>query len=108
MNEVDGSQFGLTARDMQTIRAIFAKYTEITLVYVFGSRAKGNYRKGSDLDLAVMSPNIREKIIRRLKNDFEESSLPFTVDLVHYPTLTHPGLKMHIESVGVSFYEKQG
>ncbi|MBK6607801.1 MAG: hypothetical protein IPG24_20555 [Leptospiraceae bacterium] len=39
------------------------------------------------------------------KEDFEESSLPYRVDIVHYPTLTHQELKNHIDRVGVPFYK---
>jgi uncharacterized protein len=94
------------AKTRETIRAIFRKYPEVRSVYLFGSRAKGTHKAGSDFDLAVMNPGVAPETIIRIKGDLEESSLPNLVDLVHYPTLEHPELKAHIDRVGVEFYRK--
>lgn len=97
---------GLQERDLRTIHAIFAKYPDIRRVALFGSRAKGNYTPGSDIDLAVMNDGVTTDLIARLHGEFEESSLPYFVDLVNYPTLTHHALKDHIDRVGVELYHK--
>lgn len=99
-SEVNQNSFGLTPRDMQTIQNILKKYPVIKKVNVFGSRAKGNFKKGSDIDLAIMNENVSEDIILKLISDFQESSLPYPVDIVNYPTLTQPALKEHIDRVG--------
>lgn len=98
--EVNQNSFGLTTRDIETIVDIFKKYPIIKKVNVFGSRAKGNFKKGSDIDLAIMNENVSEDVILKLKTDFEESSLPYRVDIVNYPTLTDSALKEHIDRVG--------
>jgi len=91
---------------MQTLFAIFNKYSEITLVHLFGSRSKGNYSSGSDIDLAVMNTDIGKKTLMQLSEDFSESSLPYNVDIVHFPTLQNKDLIAHIQRVGVEFYKK--
>ncbi len=73
--EVNKNSFGLTVRDMETIENILKKYPAIKTVNVFGSRAKGNFKKGSDIDLAIMNENVSEDIILKLTSDFQESSL---------------------------------
>ena len=98
--------YGLTERDMQTLHSILKKYDEIAEVKLFGSRAKGNYKQGSDIDLAVMNEEISSEVISDLASEFEESSLPYTVDLINYPTLRHPAFIEHINRVGVVFYER--
>jgi uncharacterized protein len=95
---------GLSERDIHTITAILQKYPDVGQVCLFGSRAKGTFHAGSDIDLAIMDAEIEEDTIRKLKEDFEESSLPYFVDIVHFPSLTHAELKEHILRVGVSFY----
>ena len=60
------NKFGLTERDMQTIQDIFNKYPEVEVVHIFGSRAKGTFKIGSDVDLALMNTGINDKIIRKL------------------------------------------
>jgi uncharacterized protein len=95
---------GLTARDIQTIFGIFAQYQEVKNVVLFGSRAKGTYHSGSDIDLAIMDDNITDELLRRLSNAFEESSLPYKADLVSYHTITSEELRAHIDRVGKVFY----
>lgn len=105
MNQDNRNSFGLTQRDIDTITGIFRKYSELTLVHIFGSRAKGNYRLGSDIDLAVMNSNVDEQIMRNIAADFEDSSLPYNVDIILYPTLKHTQLREHIERVGIMIYK---
>ncbi|MBX2927603.1 MAG: nucleotidyltransferase domain-containing protein [Saprospiraceae bacterium] len=97
--------FGLTDRDMRTIRDIFKKYAAVSCVYIYGSRANGDYHAGSDIDLAVMDEELSDELIRRMKSDFEESSLPYFVDIVHFPSLQHESLKEQIRQAGTPFYD---
>jgi predicted nucleotidyltransferase len=106
MNTQPHNRFGLTERDMKTFRDIFNKYPEISEVFIFGSRAKGNYKQGSDIDLAVMNNGISDKTIAHLKEEFEESNLPYTVDIINLATLKHSELTEHIHRVGIAFYER--
>jgi predicted nucleotidyltransferase len=100
------NKFGLTMRDMLTIKKIFEKYPQIKEVHIFGSRAKGNYTTGSDIDLAVMNSGVTDYCIRNIMSDFEESSLPYKVDLVKFTTIKHADFIDHIKRVGVLFYRK--
>jgi len=95
--------YGLTERDMRTIQDIFKKYPDITEVRLFGSRAKGNYKQGSDIDLAVMNEGVSSKVIGDLAFEFEESRLPYMVDLINYPALRHKEFIEHIDRVGIVF-----
>ena len=95
---------GLTERDVNTITGIFLKFPQITRVVVFGSRAKGNYKPGSDIDLAIMNEGVTDDIIRKVHSEFESSNLPYFVDIINYPTLNHKELKEHIDRVGIVFY----
>lgn len=99
-------QDGLSARDLQTIHDIFSRYPEIQLVHIFGSRAKGNYNTGSDIDLAIMNKLSGHKTMLKIKDDFEESSLPYKVDLVEYGSLTNIDLTDHIKRRGKVFYQR--
>lgn len=104
MTEKERNSFGLTERDMLTFRQILGKYPSVKTVVVIGSRAKGNFKQGSDVDLVIMDPGISETVITKLKSDFQESSLPYNVDLIACPTLKHDELKEHIDRVGRPFY----
>jgi predicted nucleotidyltransferase len=98
--------FGLSQRDIDTIRNILGKYPDINFVYLFGSRAKGTYKQGSDIDLAVMDNPISINNLLQLKNDFEDSSLPYFVDILDYSSVKNPLLKEHIQQFGKTIYSK--
>ena len=68
---------------LKIILKILSKYPY--KFYVFGSRARGDHRKLSDLDLCYYE-NIPLNIISHIREDFEESNLPYTVDLVNWNT----------------------
>lgn len=96
--------YGLTKQCIETLSAIFSKYPDILEIRLFGSRAKGTYHPGSDIDMAIMNKGVQSKTIQRVLSDCEDSNLPYSVDLIDYNTLTNLELKKHIERVGVLFY----
>ncbi|MDR1779610.1 MAG: nucleotidyltransferase domain-containing protein [Tannerella sp.] len=94
-------QYGLTERDSQTIFGVLQKYSdEVSRAVLFGSRAKGVYHKGSDIDLALDGNSITFKTLRNIKSDLEDSSLPYNLDVVAFATLSNQALKEHIGRVG--------
>jgi len=104
MSLPDKNRFGLTARDMQTLREIFDHYPQVKTVVVFGSRAKGTFTVGSDIDLAIMDRLTSEDVIRDIKRDLDDSTLPYFVDLVGYHLLQDTAFKEHIDRVGVDLF----
>ena len=102
----DLNQYGLSERDMAEIFRILQSQPEIARVHIFGSRAKGTYHSGSDIDLAIMNEGAGFAVIQRLSEQFSESSLPFVVDLVDYTQLSHAEFKEHIDRVGKLFFER--
>lgn len=95
--------FGLSSRDCDTLFGIFQKYDSVLKVYIYGSRAKGTSHKGSDIDLAI-EVDENKNLILKLKEDFEESSLPYFVDLVNLKTLKNQSLLNEIKQSGKPFY----
>jgi predicted nucleotidyltransferase len=103
MTSVEPKKFGLTERSFTELKQIFAKYPDIREVYLFGSRAKGTYHVGSDIDLAIMNTDVQPRTLVKVLADCHESSLPNSVDLVDFNALTNTVLKEHIQRVGVHF-----
>lgn len=104
MNNSGNNQFGLSERSMVTLFSIFKRYPDITEVYIFGSRALGTYKIGSDIDLVVMNNGLQPKSISNVLADCSESSLPVSVDLIDFNALSNADLIGHIKRVGVLFY----
>ncbi|HCJ56291.1 MAG TPA: DNA polymerase III subunit beta [Clostridiaceae bacterium] len=100
---------GLNQFDVNHIVGVLRKFKEIKKAVVFGSRAKGNYKAGSDIDIAIYGDDITFDIISSLHWMLEEESpLPYFFDIVDYTHLDHKGLRDHIDRVGILIYENQG
>jgi predicted nucleotidyltransferase len=100
-------QTGLTARDFEMIIQAAARQPEIEHLILFGSRAKSNYRKGSDVDLAVQGADVTYDSITTLAEQLNEVlPLPYMFDVLDYNTLAEPALKAHIDRVGLEVYSK--
>lgn len=97
---------GLKDFDLEYIVKILRKFSEIEKAVIFGSRAKGNYKPGSDIDIAIYGEKITFDILARLHWELEENSpLPYFFDIVDYTHSNHKELKEHIERVGIVIYE---
>ncbi|BDR72870.1 hypothetical protein K144316041_15780 [Clostridium tetani] len=66
--------FGLRESDLEYIVNIISGFDEIEKAYIFGSRAKGNYKPGSDIDIAIYGENINLDILSKLNSILEEKS----------------------------------
>lgn len=98
--------FGLSPKSYQTIVDILAKYPEIEQAIIYGSRAKGNYREGSDIDLTLKGEHLNETIASKIRLDLDDSTIPYLVDLSIYHRLSNLALIEHIDRVGKIFYPK--
>ena len=102
----DPMTFGLSERIRADIRQVFGHYPAIERVLIFGSRAKGNARPGSDIDLAVIAPEMSDAEFARLWNAIDDLPLVFKVDLLHWDRLANPRLKDKIPREGCLFYAR--
>jgi uncharacterized protein len=100
-------KFGLSNENIQKINAVFEKYSALEKVLIFGSRAKGNYREGSDIDLSLFGEALFINDITEIGSKLDELNLPYQFDLVLYSAITNPDFTEHINRVGKLFYEKQ-
>ncbi|MHB1651514.1 MAG: nucleotidyltransferase family protein [Desulfitobacteriaceae bacterium] len=99
--------FGLRDGDLDYIITTIRQFSEIEKAAIFGSRAKGNYKPGSDVDIAIWG-SISFSILSRLHAILEEESpMPYFFDVVDYSHLTHQELKSHIDRVGIVFLTKE-
>lgn len=95
---------GLSEKDFAILREAIAGHPEIEEAVIFGSRAKGNYKPGSDIDIALKGASVTRRTAAALHSDLEDSYLPYFVDVIDYNTLTNDNLREHIDRVGVRFY----
>lgn len=97
-------KFGLTPKDSESICHVFQKYPEIEEVRIFGSRAMGNYKSGSDVDLVVFG-KISHETLTRIRFELDEDlPLPYKFDVVSWHEIEREEFKKHIEDFGKAFY----
>lgn len=100
-------EFGLNQSDIDYILNIIKGFSEIDKVVIFGSRAKGNYSVGSDVDLAIYGEGVNFDTLSKLHWKLEnEGPLPYFFDVVDYTHLTHEELRKHIDRRGILIYDR--
>jgi len=101
------NDYGLPDGTVQRLVDVFKKFPEIEEVILFGSRAKGTYKPGSDIDLALRGERCSAELAWKLQGFInEELPIPYQVDIVDYRSLSNPRLKENIDKVGVVFYRR--
>jgi predicted nucleotidyltransferase len=98
-------QYGLSEKTLTTINSILQKYPGIKQAILYGSRAKGNYRNGSDIDISLKTDvTFTRTNLLHISGDFDDSDLPYFVDVSNYDKLSNSDLKSHIDRVGKVLY----
>ena len=97
-------KYGLSAEIINQLQTVFQGYADIESVYMFGSRAAGTFRDGSDIDLAVIAPAMTDSTFTALWNEVDALPLVFKVDCIHFEQLENKVLKKKILEQGVQFY----
>ncbi|HWB25564.1 MAG TPA: restriction endonuclease subunit S [Chitinophagaceae bacterium] len=99
-------KFGLDDSIIEKLQAVLETCPKIDKAYIFGSRAKGNYRADSDIDIAVKGYDITLDDIIKLGVAFEEKGITHKIDLLDYNNIKEPALAEHIDRVGIEFYSR--
>jgi predicted nucleotidyltransferase len=98
---------GLTAGTVTQIHEVLSQFPEVEKAVLYGSRAKGNYKPGSDVDLTLIGAGVTSKILGQIRGELDDGLLPYTFDLSILAQITQADLLDHIRRVGVVFYEKK-
>lgn len=97
--------FGLPQRTIDELLNYFKQKTEIEKVVIYGSRAKGTYHNGSDIDFAIWTDN--HENISRIQSELDDLQTPYMFDVTDYKALNHDGLKNSIDKFGKQFYSAE-
>ncbi|MCF6267868.1 MAG: nucleotidyltransferase domain-containing protein [Desulfuromusa sp.] len=99
-------KFGLSDSTITKMQHVFEKYPQIDKVIVYGSRAKGNFRPGSDIDLTLFGKYLTQQQCSEVAEKLDDLLLPYMIDLSVFDLLEHEDLKEHILRVGKVFYQQ--
>ncbi|WP_395947410.1 nucleotidyltransferase family protein [Caedibacter taeniospiralis] len=98
--------YGLSDETIAAIRTAISKQPNVQEAILYGSRVKGNYRAGSDIDLTLKGKNLTLTDLFSLEEALDDLYLPYTFDLSIYTELNHSELKAHIDRIGITFYSR--
>ena len=99
--------FGLSESTCTIIRSILEQNQKIEKAVIYGSRAKGNYKNGSDIDLTLMGHDLDHQHLLSVASALDDSAIPYTVDLSLFERIENPAMREHIERVGQVFYARR-
>ena len=100
-------KFGLENNIIEQVNSIFVKYSEVEKAIIYGSRAKGNYKAGSDIDLSLYGAGLMLSLIYAIELEIDDLLLPYTFDISIFNQISNPDLVEHINRVGLIFYKKK-
>lgn len=100
-------KFGLKEKVLDAVKECLKKYPEIEVAIIYGSRAKGNYKNGSDIDLTLKGHSLTLSNILKLENEIDDLLLPYKFDISIFHKIDDQDLIDHIERAGKVFYSKK-
>ena len=98
--------FGLEADDMAAIQSILAAHSEVESAVLYGSRATGRFKPGSDIDLVLTGNNLTDQIVLDIRTEFRGSNVPYMVDVIVENEIKDTNLKQEIDATGQVFYRQ--
>jgi len=96
-------RFGLTEKQLRLVSEAVGRFDGIDEALIFGSRAMGNHKPGSDVDIAIKGRNVAMELGSLLN---EELPLPHYFDVLHYDSLDSESLIRHIDEEGIVFFAR--
>lgn len=99
-------RYGIKENVLNDISQVFEKFKKINKIILFGSRAKGNYKPGSDIDLALIGEEISLRDLNKIHLELDKLYLPYSFDLVIFEKIDNNDLIDHINIVGIPIYTK--
>ncbi len=106
INEEEPRRFGLKTATIDKIVSVFAQHSEVESAILYGSRAKGNYRKGSDIDLTLTGEHLTYRTLLRIEEEIDDLLLPYLFDISIFSHIDDSDVIDHIRRVGMPFYER--
>lgn len=97
---------GLGATTLTRIAKVLASFPQVEQAVLYGSRAMGRHKPGSDIDLTLVGPELTASLVGDIEQALDDLLLPYEIDLSAHHLLKHPELEAHIARVGLVIYRK--
>ncbi len=100
----DALDIGLKPEVLNKLNKVFDSYEGIEAVVLYGSRAKGTFHAGSDIDITIKGEEITDSLIGNIEDDIDDLLLPYSFDISSWAQIDNAELRAHIERVGMVIY----
>jgi len=98
--------FGLPDATVVSMQRVFERFPQVEKVIIYGSRAKGNFRPGSDIDLTLLGQELNGSVLSHILVDLDDLNMPYMLDVSLFDQIGSDDLLSHIERAGKVFYQK--
>lgn len=98
-------EFGLPPKTINLLRETFGRIPEIEAVYLYGSRAKGTYKRRSDIDLAVHFKKNGKSAMGKLKRELDELPIILKIDVLDDTKITKKAFRDEYEQTKKLFFK---
>jgi len=103
---INAEELGLKPTDMERIQTVLKNHQFVEQVIIYGSRAKGNYKPYSDIDITLVGPNIDLTLQNKIENDLDDLLLPYKFDVSVYYKILNKDLVDHINRIGKIIFSR--
>lgn len=97
------NQYGIDEQSWKQILTTCFNFPGVNKVILYGSRARGDYRHGSDIDIAIDAPCMTSREFSQVWNAIDDLPIIYTFDIVHLQTLTNNAFVSAIQREGIAF-----
>jgi predicted nucleotidyltransferase len=97
---------GLTDKTLNQIAGVLVRFSDVEKAVLFGSRAKGTHKSGSDIDLALVGDKLNWRTVGRIDSALDDLPLPYCFSLIIFSDKTDAEVAAHIQRVGIPLFER--
>ncbi len=99
-------KYGLSENTLTSIISCLSNFNSVESAVLYGSRAKGNYKDGSDIDITLKGANLTLNDVLKIENEIDDLLLPYKFDISIFHQINNLDLIDHINRVGIEIYSK--
>jgi predicted nucleotidyltransferase len=97
---------GLADKTLAQVTGVLVAFSQVEKALLFGSRAKGTHKPGSDIDLALVGADLDWDIVGRISGALDDLPVPYRFSLIIFSERTDPEVAAHIRRVGIPLFER--